>query len=55
VSSAAIAAMILGTAEEARPLELALLGAAAIRGLNATIVGWTLTNDCVLAVWRRSG
>jgi hypothetical protein len=23
--------------------------------LNARIVGWTLTSDCVLAVWRRSG
>ena len=28
---------------------------AVIRGLNARIVGWTLTSDCVLAVWRRSG
>jgi hypothetical protein len=31
------------------------LSAAVTRGLNARIVGWTLTNDCVLAVWRRSG
>jgi hypothetical protein len=28
---------------------------AVIRDLNARIVGWTLTSDCVLAVWRRSG
>jgi hypothetical protein len=48
--------MILGTAGVALPLELALLArVAVIRGLNARIVGWTLTSDCVLAVWRRSG
>jgi hypothetical protein len=46
--------MILGKAEEARPPELPP-EAAVICGLNARIVGWTLTSDCVLAVWRRSG
>jgi hypothetical protein len=29
--------------------------AAVIRDLNARMLGWTLTSDCVLAVWRRSG
>jgi hypothetical protein len=28
---------------------------AVIRCLNARIVEWTLTSNCVLAVWRRSG
>jgi hypothetical protein len=47
--------MILGTAGVALPLRVGPTRAAVIGGLNARIVGWTLTSDCVLAVWRRSG